>query len=1253
LTEHQKIIVERREGRDNQAVKLFEELQSAIVLPNLIKLRLLTLYEVSGLSGEELSTAAQGLLYEPNNDNVFLNVPALPRGESLMVRELLPGLFDQRADSAARGLRLIFPEHEIDVRRSDLFIFQGNLSREETQVIRKWIINPVESRIKDVSRSSLGDNVSEPGEVPLLRGFRQLDAEELEELRLKHGLALAGEDLSFIRGWFSDNEKRDPTLAEIKALDTYWSDHCRHTTFETELSSITVEEGPEFDEVTAALTGWDEARASCGREDKPKTLMDLATIAAREARLKGKLDDWDVSEEINACTLKVDALINGVREPWLLSFKNETHNHPTEIEPYGGASTCLGGAVRDPLSGRAYVHQALRITGGADPRQNPADVKPGKLPQRLIAHGAAGGYAGYGNQLGIATAFVREFYHPGYEAKRLECGAVMGASPAAHVRREEPVPGDKVILVGGRTGRDGIGGATGSSVAHDGKSLEKAGAEVQKGNPPEERKLQRLFRNPEAAGLIRRCNDFGAGGVAVAVGELAEGLEVNLDEVPVKYRGLNGLELALSESQERMAVVVHPEDADNFITLAAEENLEAVVVAKVTDGRRLIMNWQGHPVINLSRDLMDTNGVRRQADVRIPSGLSYAVSSGSFQELSLSAESLKAALGSVEFSSRRGLEERFDSSVGGTTVLASHSGVKQLTPAEASVHLLPGNGDVETAGVMAVGFDPVLASASPFRGGQYALIEALSRLTAVGGSWRKARFSLQEFFGRTDRGPEAWGAPLAALLGALTVQRRWDLPAIGGKDSMSGSFGEMNVPPTIIAFAATAMDAPRAVSAALPRGGLTLGLVTGGAEVPGLAAGSPDFDCLEAGWDWVESLGGRGHLKSAASTGRGGWAAKLVLMCLGNSIGAELENVENAFSVNYGGVIVASDLNAEELTADAGKAGVQVGILGHSCAEPVISWPGGSIELEEAGDVWRAPMAEVWPEERSGNEMVELAAGGGVQPRRSRKLQGTPQVCIPVFPGTNGEDDAFRAFTRAGAKAVEHVFLDRNPGELDTALAAFAWNIDESQILYISGGFSAGDEPDGAGKYIAAILRQSRVADAVAGLLERDGLVLGICNGFQALLKSGWLVNGKSVVPGENDPALTQNRIGRHVARVVRTAATGAMSPWLSRINRGDVHCMPVSHGEGRFTAAPEVLESLAAAGRIAFQYCDSDGVPGMGGDVNPNGSDLAVEGIVSPCGRILGKMGHSERWRKGTLIDVPGMEAEQPLISGGVEWFL
>jgi len=1273
LIDYQKLFVERKEYRDTRSRGLAEELQSALCLPALKSLRILSLYEISGISGEILISASSGLLYEPNNDVVNTEIPGLEKDERIIARELLPGLFDQRADSAQRGLKLVFSEADIKVHRSDIFILKGNLSREDEKKIRKWLINPVESREKNITSSSLGEMVPDPLRVPLLSGFCRMDINGLTKLRKSHGLALALEDLSYIRSWFDDKERRDPTLAEIKALDTYWSDHCRHTTFETELISITVEKGPEYDEITAALSAWDEARRFCHREGKPRTLMDLATIAARESREKGELEDWDVSDEINACTLKVDALIDGKREPWLLSFKNETHNHPTEIEPYGGASTCLGGAVRDPLSGRAYVHQALRITGGADPRQNPEETRAGKLPQRLIAHGAAGGYAGYGNQLGLATAFVREFYHPGYEAKRLECGAVMGASPAAHVIREEPIPGDNVILVGGRTGRDGIGGATGSSVAHDGDSLEKAGAEVQKGNPPEERKLQRLFRNTRAAGLIRRCNDFGAGGVAVAVGELSEGLDINLDALPVKYQGLNGLELALSESQERMAVVVHPEDAHAFIQYAEDENLEAVVVAEVTGGRRLRMNWRGESVINLSRDLLDTNGVRREARARIAASADsrdVLPSDVSIEELSLSAESLKTVLSSVDLASRRGLEERFDGSVGGTTVLASHGGARQLTPVEASVHLLPFEGDVETAGVMSVGFDPSLATISPFRAGQYALIEALARFTAVGGNWRKVRFSLQEFFGRTDRGDTAWGEPLAALLGALTVQRKWGLPAIGGKDSMSGSYEEISVPPTIIAFAAAAMDAPRAVSAALRGGGLTIALVSGEDDSGESAACAPEFERLAAGWDWVESLGGRGHLKSAASVGKGGWAAKLVLMCLGNDAGVDLGYTGKPFKTDYGALIVASDFAPEELLKDAEKAGAELTILGRSLSESgepheaEISWPGGSVSLKDVGESWRGTFDGVWPEERSPDETVPLAPeGSGSLSSLSmkissdfsvvRKSDGKPNICIPVFPGTNGEDDALRAFNRAGGRGVEHIFQDRDSEKLNGALAGLAGSIDKSQILYISGGFSAGDEPDGAGKYIAAVLREEQVAESLFRLLERGGLVLGICNGFQALIKSGWLINGSPGIPGVDDPTLTHNRIGRHVARVVRTVAAGGESPWLSGIHRGDVHCMPVSHGEGRFTAALPVMEKLAASGRIAFQYCDENGVPGMGGDVNPNGSDMAVEGILSPCGRILGKMGHSERWRKGTLIDIPGMESEQPLISGGVGWFL
>jgi len=1042
-------------------------------------------------------------------------------------------------------------------------------------------------------------------------------------------------------------------------LDTYWSDHCRHTTFETEIDGVDVDDGPGADAVRSALAQWDEARRNSGRADRHRTLMDLATVAAREAAASGRLDDWDRSEEINACTLKVDALIDGERRPWLLSFKNETHNHPTEIEPYGGASTCLGGAVRDPLSGRAYVHQALRVSGGADPRTAVDQTRPGKLPQRLIAHGAAEGYAGYGNQLGLACAVVREHYHRGYEAKRLECGAVMGASPAHHVVRKPPKSGDRVLLIGGPTGRDGIGGATGSSMAHDGASLEKAGAEVQKGNPPEERRLQRLFRNPDASRLIRRCNDFGAGGVAVAVGELAEGLEIDLDAVPVKYAGLDGLELALSESQERMAVVLSPEDVLRFQELAEEENLETAEVAVVREDRRLRMRWRGETIVDLSRELLDTNGVRRRTRARIEAPAPRDEGSKPF-----GFPALVERLAGIDVASRRGLEERFDGTVGGTTVLSPRGGRRQRTPAEASVHLLPAEGEVGTAGVMAVGFDPALCADDPFRGGQFALIEALARMVAVGAPWRRTRFSLQEFFGRTDRGEAAWGRPLAALLGALTVQRFWCLPAIGGKDSMSGSFEDRDVPPTLIAFAAAAADTAGIRGAAIPESGLTLALVG-----PAVENGAPDLPALEASWDWIGGLGERGAAAAAASVGPGGWAAKLVMMGLGNGVGADLivGEASRPFEADYGRIIVASNLAPDDMEAEARDAGVPLVVLGRSIPEPHLAWKSRIVSLDDLESAWTGTFREIWPlddaddssetaqprpHRPSGSGSPEFSAASGRTPVRRSPPAARPRICLPVFGGTNGEDDALRAFRRAGGEGRIHVFRDRDPHRLHRAVADLADAIDDCQILYLSGGFSAGDEPDGAGKYMAAILRQPRIADAVARLLDRDGLVLGICNGFQALLKSGWLIDGTPGVPGPEAPTLTTNRIGRHVARMVRTVCSTTGSPWLGRMEIGDVHAVPVSHGEGRFVAPPRVLENLADAGRVAFRYCDAEGRPSMSGRHNPNGSEDAVEGLLSPCGRILGKMGHSERWRPGTLIDVPGFDIEQPLIAGGVDWF-
>ena len=1320
MADYRRIYVERAPGGDTEAQGLLGELRGALGLTALSTLRCLTCYDICGLSSGEIDAAAPGILFEPPSDRLLNHLPPFEASRTLepseisdflIAREYLPGQFDQRSDSAARILRLLHPNREITVSRADIFLFSGRLSQEEIHRIRRRLINPVESREKDLSPSPPAAPPPRPPDIPVLTGFRQLKGPDLDQLKQQHGIVMSAADLQFTARWFADKEGRDPNLAELKILDAYWSDHCRHTTFETEIINIDVDDSPEAPEIHDALAQWEQARQTADRADKPQTLMDLATAPAVEARCRGILSDWDISEEVNACTLKVNALINGRSRPWLLLFKNETHNHPTEIEPRGGASTCIGGAVRDPLSGRAYVHQALRVSGGADPRQAPASALPGKLPQHLIARGAAEGYSDYGNQLGLPCTLVREFYHPGYAAKRLECGAVMGAAPADHVIRRLPAPGDAVILVGGRTGRDGIGGAAGSSSAHRQDSLEKAGAEVQKGNPPEERKLQRLFRRPRAARLIKRCNDFGAGGIAVAIGELADGLLINLDAVPVKYTGLNAMELALSESQERMAAVLNPSDVDDFIRLAEIENLEAVQVAQISPNRRLQMRMNGTLAVDLDRDLLSSNGVRRRASARItaprtaapvpppaspPPVPSNQPAPPSGSTPPFTAAELKDALSSPDAACRLGLEEQFDGTVGGTTVLAPRGGRRGRTPAEASVHLFPAEGQVESTGIMAVGFDPLLTEASPFRGGQYALIDALAAVCAVGADWRAVRFSLQEYFGRTDRGPEAWGRPLAVLLGALTVQRRWGVPAVGGKDSMSGSFENLDVPPTLIAFAAASARLNRIIGAAFPRPGLTVALLRRSPDAqpgsrtsspPGnhpkthLPVPAPDFDTLAANWDWVNTLNREGNLSCAARVSRGGWAVKTLIMAFGNGIGLKLTDnpPENPFDPEYGSLIIASALSAAELSAQARDAGAQIQIIGETTARSAFNWSSGELSLHEAEAAWRRTFRTAWPpgdeaepapseppappepastappeppapQEPSDEPPAELPSPP--QAPRSIPPIASPRVCIPVFPGTNGEDDAKRAFLRHGAVPRESLFLDRSPQNLHKAVLYLAAQIDKSQILCIPGGFSAGDEPDGAGKYIAAVLRHPEIADALHRLLQRDGLILGICNGFQALIKSGWLIQGAPGIPGPDSPTLIRNRIGRHTARIIRTVSLSSDSPWLAAIPPGSVHSIPISHGEGRLTAPPNQLQRLFEQRRVPFQYCDQSGRPSMAPAHNPNGSAMAVEALLSPCGRILGKMGHSERWRPGTLIDIPGMEIEQPLIAGGVQWF-
>ncbi|MCG8452085.1 MAG: phosphoribosylformylglycinamidine synthase [Spirochaetales bacterium] len=1257
----QSLCIERRAGLNWEAQALTKELRDVLGIPLTQTIRILRRYEVKGLEKKELHDAAPGLLFEAPVDQI-VEEPQFQDTIRILAREYLPGQFDQRADAARTCLQRLYPSSSIAVSCCEIFLFSQVFDESTWQRIVSWLINPVDSREKNLKESSLGNVPPEPEPVGSVEGFRK--NLNWEDFRKNHGLAMSQEDLIFLSHWFSTQEQRDPTFAELRALDTYWSDHCRHTTFETEFTSIVVEEGPGAEEIRQTLKDWDHSRVHCSRSEKPRTLMDLATIAAREARKNGVLGDWDVSEEVNACTLRVDAKVDGRVEPWLLSFKNETHNHPTEIEPFGGASTCIGGAVRDPLSGRAFVHQALRVSGGADPRQNPSDAMEGKLPQRLIAHQAAEGYSSYGNQLGLATSVVREHYHPGYAAKRLECGAVLGASPASHVRREIPQPGDVVILVGGATGRDGIGGATGSSVAHDHQSLEKAGAEVQKGNAPEERKLQRLFRRKEAAQLIRRCNDFGAGGIAVAVGELAPSLSIDLDAVRVKYDGLDGLELALSESQERMAVVVDAEDASSFIALAQQENLDARIVAHVTNDGRLRMHWRGQEVVNLSRELLDSNGVRRQAHACISPRLwekRMALKESSLQSSCVqesqawNPQNLLEVLSSPEVAARRGLQERFDGSVGGTTVLSPLGGWKEQIPAEASVHLLPTEGDCQTASCMAVGFDPSRTEIHPYRGAQEAHLEALARCAAVGAPWRSVRFSLQEFFGRTDRGSQSWGDPLAALLGAFSVQKQWNLPAIGGKDSMSGSYGKLDVPPTLIAFAATAMDVEQARGASLSQSGWTLLLLTAGSRT---IHEEPDWKTFEANWDWMGTHGQQ--IRAAASVGAGGWGGKLALMALGGGMGVELQPSipTPAFAPLYGDVIIALEKWDSSLEASLKRMGGQWNLLGQTKDTSTLQGAEGPVSLTSVERAWRSPFAQVWGDTELLNQADSQSppsmcfAQDSALSTQTTSL-GAPRVCIPVFPGSNGEDDGRRAFQRAGGIPEEVVLRDFTPQDGEESMLRLAQSIDSSQIFFVPGGFSAGDEPDGAGKYIASVLRHPRIVESLLGLLSRNGLVLGICNGFQALLKSGWLLTSQPGIPRVQDPTLAPNQNRRHIARTVYTVNLGGSSPWLQGMKSGDVHRLPISHGEGRFSASPEALQELLNQQRIPFLYSDEQGKASMHPQWNPNGSVGGVEALLSPCGQILGKMGHSERWRKNTFIDVPGMEVEQPLIRGGVGWFL
>lgn len=1252
-----RIFVEKKPGYNVEARSLFRDLKDNLGIDGLKGVRVLNRYDIAGVTSEEYRMARSTVFSEPNVDSVFDEIMEVKGGEKVFAVEYLPGQYDQRADSAAQCLQMITQKERPRVLSAKVIVAQGNVSDEEFSKIKDYYINPVDSREANLKKpESLEMVINPPEDVRLIPGFTGMALRDLESLHSKMGLAMSVEDLKFCQDYFQDTEKRDPTVTEIRVIDTYWSDHCRHTTFLTAIEDVNIEPGGFNVPVETAFRAYQSSRDYVyGDRPKDICLMDIATMGMKELKKRGQLPDLDESEEINACSIIVDVDVDGKKEEWLVMFKNETHNHPTEIEPFGGAATCLGGAIRDPLSGRSYVYQAMRVTGSGDPLVKVSDTLPGKLPQRKITTGAAAGYSSYGNQIGLATGQVAEFYDEGFVAKRMEIGAVIGAAPRENVLREKPLPGDVVILLGGRTGRDGIGGATGSSKEHTEESIFTCGAEVQKGNPPEERKIQRFFRNSHVSTMIKRCNDFGAGGVSVAIGELSESLDINLDVVPKKYEGLDGTELAISESQERMAVVVSQEKADEFINLARAENLEATVVAQVTDTGRLKMFWREKSIVNISRDFLNTNGVQQKTCVTVlpPDGeQNYFCSlpEGVSKKLPDLQAAWLANLEDLNVCSQRGLVERFDGTIGAATVLMPFGGKYQDTPEEGMVAKIPLlEGETSTGTVMTFGYSPRLAKWSPFHGAVYAVTEAVAKVVALGGDYKKTRLTLQEYFEKLGTDPVRWGKPFSALLGAFYAQKKLGIPAIGGKDSMSGTFKELDVPPTLVAFAVTAVDVTKVMSAEFKRSGSSVVLVPVICDEYEM----PDFAEVKAGFEKIYQLIRSGAVLAASTVKSGGIAEAVTKMSFGNRIGMEFAGEcepENLFYPEYGALILEIDpeVNLEQAFGD-----VTYEVLGNTVGKPVITVNDIEIDLKQAFDKWERPLESVFPvqTEPSLEKPRSILYKG-----RSNKKPGVPvtrpRVFIPVFPGTNCEYDTARAFEKAGGCVDIMVIRNITPAEIEESLKEMVRRIELSQIIMLPGGFSAGDEPDGSGKFIAAIFRNPWVKEAVTRhLQERDGLMLGICNGFQALIKLGLVPYGEIREITEDDPTLTFNKIGRHQSSLVHTKVVSTLSPWFSNVQSGDVHTIAISHGEGRFVASQQVLETLIKNGQIATRYVDLDGTPSYDIRFNPNGSVEAVEGITSPDGRILGKMGHSERMASSVAVNVPG-EKDQKIFKSGVEYF-
>ena len=1252
-----RVYTEKKSRYAVEAQQLYADLRSHLGLKNLSGVRVINRYDVSGLDEQAYRLSLTTVFSEPPVDNLYLEELPLAAGEQAFAMEYLPGQYDQRADSAAQCLQILTQRERPLLLAAKVVVLQGDVSAAELAAVKAYCINPVESREASMDKPAiLATEAPAPPDVAVLDGFSGLSADALAALHRQLGLAMTEADLRFCQTYFAATEKRDPTITEIRVIDTYWSDHCRHTTFFSEIEDVVMEQGPYSRPMQAAYREYLEARrAVYGSEERAVSLMDVAVMAMKELKRAGKLDDLDESDEINACSIVADISVdygNGPQqEPWLIMFKNETHNHPTEIEPFGGAATCLGGAIRDPLSGRSYVYQAMRVSGSGDPRTPLEATLPGKLPQRKITLGAWAGYSSYGNQIGLATGQVAEVYDEGFIAKRMEVGAVIGAAPRSHVRRSQPQPGDAILLVGGRTGRDGCGGATGSSKEHTEESLEACGAEVQKGNPVTERKIQRLFRNPAVSALIKKSNDFGAGGVSVAVGELADGLVIELDAVPKKYEGLDGTELAISESQERMAVVVAAADVEAFIGYAAEENLEATAIAAVTGDRRLRMRWRGQPIVDVSRDFLDSSGVRQTARVTVaqPQAADYFAAAAASEAGKPWRQAWQDTLADLNVCSQRGMIERFDSTIGGGSVLLPLGGRYQDTPAEGMAAKIPVQaGETSTASLMSYGYNPRIAKWSPFHGAVYAVVEAVAKIAAMGGDYRRIRLTLQEYFEKLGADRLRWGKPFAALLGAYYVQKRLEIAAIGGKDSMSGSFLDLDVPPTLIAFAVTVADAAKVVSPEFKAAGSQVVLLPLSRD----EAAMPDFAVFARNLALTHELINRGLVLAAQTVRTGGIAAAVSKMCFGNRFGFSFTQPlrsDELLSPAYGSLLLGLPQDAD-LSALFGDAGYS--LLGRTTAEPVIRMGADTLAVETAYLAWSKPLAEVFPVAADPVAGVAATAQAAAAVRRKAVKVAKPRILIPVFPGTNCETDSARAFERAGGLVETVIIRNLTPADVEQSVNRLAAAIGRSQAIMLPGGFSAGDEPEGSGKFIAVMFRNPRITEAVRELLQRrDGLMLGICNGFQALIKLGLVPYGDIVEPRAGMPTLTYNTIGRHISRMVRTRVTSTLSPWLANTQPSDIHAIAVSHGEGRFVAEEAELAQLLRSGQVAAQYVDFAGNPSHDSAFNPNGSMAAVEALTSPDGRVLGKMGHSERLGQNVGVNVPG-EKDQRLFAAGVAYF-